>query len=401
MKKFLRMGVFSFVFFAILAMAGSQLADSDGDGIPDVLDNCPLVFNPDQKNSDAPQGMLFYWKFDQGSGSIIKDDSGNGIEGKLWGNAAFSQDAKEKFAVETYGINNSGGCVTFAPGGMEGYSFEHEASVLAWVKIDDFNVERRFLWKLQYNHPVYDWPKTIEIPVEIWGSNLGLNTSNSLAGGLENTVFTTPHYIFRVDLADPSVGFVLGQYNFIVITIEYDQYKIFINNKEVLTTTGAWFEPYDGFQSLCWWVAGAEWSDYWLDGKIDEVAVYNKALSEDQLLEDYYRGYADTFGDACDACPSQNAAGLDANHDGCIDNTGIFSKIVLNLDLPNGSASALLSKIGSIDKALMRGNENAALNELSALINFVDAQAGKKISRTDADILIKYAESLIRRIQGS
>ncbi|MCX6564432.1 MAG: thrombospondin type 3 repeat-containing protein [Candidatus Aminicenantes bacterium] len=70
MRNLLRMGVFFFVFFVILAMASSQLADSDGDGIPDILDNCPLVFNPDQKNSDVPQGMLLYWKFDQGSGSI-------------------------------------------------------------------------------------------------------------------------------------------------------------------------------------------------------------------------------------------------------------------------------------------------------------------------------------------
>ncbi|MCX6564261.1 MAG: hypothetical protein NTU60_11785 [Candidatus Aminicenantes bacterium] len=336
-------------------------------------------------------------------GSIIKDDSGNGIEGVLRGNAAFSQDAKEKFAVETYEINNSGGWVTFA-GEEWGFFFGREASILSWVKIDDFNAERRFLWKLQYDHPYYHWPKTIEIPLNIYsGSILELDTSNSLAGGMENTVFNCPHYRIQVNLADPSVGFALGQYNFIAVIIKNDQYKIFINNKEVGALTGAWFEePNNDFQHWCqrWWVAGADWSNYWLDGKIDEIAVYNKALNEDQLFEHYYLSYADTFGDACDACPSQNAAGLDANHDGCIDNTGIFSKIVLNLDLPHGTESALLSKISSIDKALMKGNKNAALNELSALINFVNAQAGKKISQKDADFLIKYAESLIRRIQG-
>jgi len=36
----------------------SALADTDGDEIPDVFDNCPLVANPDQKNSDANNPAL-------------------------------------------------------------------------------------------------------------------------------------------------------------------------------------------------------------------------------------------------------------------------------------------------------------------------------------------------------
>jgi hypothetical protein len=31
--------------------SGGKVTDSDGDGVPDDLDNCPLVFNPDQKDS--------------------------------------------------------------------------------------------------------------------------------------------------------------------------------------------------------------------------------------------------------------------------------------------------------------------------------------------------------------
>jgi hypothetical protein len=29
-----------------------QGPDTDGDGIPDACDNCPLVFNPDQRDSN-------------------------------------------------------------------------------------------------------------------------------------------------------------------------------------------------------------------------------------------------------------------------------------------------------------------------------------------------------------
>lgn len=42
---------------ALLLFAGTAFAlggpvDSDGDGIPDIFDNCPTVFNPSQTNSD-------------------------------------------------------------------------------------------------------------------------------------------------------------------------------------------------------------------------------------------------------------------------------------------------------------------------------------------------------------
>src|SRR5437867_3525050 len=33
--------------------AFSQLQDSDRDGVPDFVDNCPKAFNPDQRDSDA------------------------------------------------------------------------------------------------------------------------------------------------------------------------------------------------------------------------------------------------------------------------------------------------------------------------------------------------------------
>jgi hypothetical protein len=36
-----------------LAPAGAAGSDTDGDGVPDSVDNCPDVFNPDQRDVDT------------------------------------------------------------------------------------------------------------------------------------------------------------------------------------------------------------------------------------------------------------------------------------------------------------------------------------------------------------
>jgi len=49
----------------------SAAADPDGDGVSNDSDNCPLVFNPDQLNTNAGQGI-----FDVGDACFAKDDAG-------------------------------------------------------------------------------------------------------------------------------------------------------------------------------------------------------------------------------------------------------------------------------------------------------------------------------------
>ena len=103
----------------------------------------------------------------------------------------------------------------------------------------------------------------------------------------------------------------------------------------------------------------------------------------------------DGIGDVCDSCPMEDATDLDANADGCIDTFEDFPTLIEDLGLPQGIENALLSKIGNAQKAANRGNYRAAANILQAFINEVQAQRGKKLSDTDADLLIAYANNLI------
>ena len=79
--------------------------------------------------------------------------------------------------------------------------------------------------------------------------------------------------------------------------------------------------------------------------------------------------------------------------------TGELIVEVESLDLPRGIENSLVSKLEGALDALDRGQDNAAVNQLNAFINQVEAQRGKKISEADADALIAAAQEIIALIE--
>ena len=73
------------------------------------------------------------------------------------------------------------------------------------------------------------------------------------------------------------------------------------------------------------------------------------------------------------------------------------------LDLQQGLSSSLNAKLNAAFNALDDSNENndvAAVNALQAFINAVEAQRGKKINDSDADMLIANAQAIIDAINS-
>ncbi len=277
--------------------------DSDGNisGTPTYSDSFDFTVRVTDSSSPLPQyaekGLsihvhgdpvadypLFYWKLDESEGTVVYDSSGNNGHGTRMGNVSYSTDSVDGRAA---GILANGWLERSHQGP---FHFVNQAMIFARVKID-FNQPNRFVWKLQYDEPHRGHPYSLEVSLDIKSDEIGdflhLDSGNGLTEGIENCT----HYPIDVNLA--STTFVENQYNQIAVTINGDVYKIFINGAEVASATGAPFEIHDYIQNF--WVGGADWSEYWLGGLVDEVMVFNMAFEPQVISEIYAMGVLPTI----------------------------------------------------------------------------------------------------------
>lgn len=100
-----------------------------------------------------------------------------------------------------------------------------------------------------------------------------------------------------------------------------------------------------------------------------------------------------------DACPNENATGFDANSDGCIDSISgldaMINALVLQGVISPELQTSLLTKIVNAEKSAGKDNICAAVNQLGAFKNEVNAQRGTKISADAADMIIAYVNNVI------
>jgi len=71
-----------------------------------------------------------------------------------------------------------------------------------------------------------------------------------------------------------------------------------------------------------------------------------------------------------------------------------------NSNLPRGTENSLTSKLDNVIPQLNKGNEKAAINKLTALMNHVEALRDKKMTNEQADELISEAQRIINLING-
>ncbi len=102
-----------------------------------------------------------------------------------------------------------------------------------------------------------------------------------------------------------------------------------------------------------------------------------------------------------DSCPLTPTAGFDADGDGCRDTLPGFVAFVSGLeDVPESVQKALLRKAADISHVLCDvGNTGVAVKKSRALLNYISAQTGKKMSENTAAILTDYVLNLITQIE--
>jgi len=115
------------------------------------------------------------------------------------------------------------------------------------------------------------------------------------------------------------------------------------------------------------------------NGTIDEVAIYNRALTACEIHQHYNNGLAGrgyTLEDSIE--------------------TLILN--VKDLNLPKGIEKSLTSQLDNALDSLERGRDNAVIKQLEAFIHTVEARRGKRLTDEQADALIEAVQCIIDNI---
>ena len=110
----------------------------------------------------------------------------------------------------------------------------------------------------------------------------------------------------------------------------------------------------------------------------------------------------DGVGDVSDSCPLENATGFDANDNGCIDNfaglTDVINTLVTGGIIDENLANPLITKVENAEKSATKDNICAAVNQLEAFKNQIEAKRGNPLSDEVADKIIQYTNNIIFKL---
>jgi hypothetical protein len=201
----------------------------------------------------AKANLVGLWLFDEGNGTIAKDSSGNGNNGKI-NNAAWA-DGKFGKALEFNGIDAN-------------VEVEHSPvlsvetfTLMAWVNIPGFTGGWQTIATQNTDGPTRNY-------------GLFINDGSGLI-----------HYSFTSGNAwqsfNATSNIVDGKWHHIAATYDKTVFKCYVDSK-VDGETPNNLKPDNASMviTIGSWVGGG-----WLKGRLDEVALYNNALSEAEIQQ--------------------------------------------------------------------------------------------------------------------
>jgi hypothetical protein len=198
-------------------------------------------------------GLVGWWKFDEGSGTTAYDSSGNGNDGNLNGNPQWAA-GQLGGALEFDGTNGYVDC------GNDGSisDFSETYSVGAWAY---------FTEATDYTGLFQRGDKTTSSQIEIY-----LQPAANLT-----TVHNRDSIYYAYWNPVP-----LNQWVHIAVVWDKQEWKVYYDGVEQTQTGGGGTAANPGTGKTCY--IGLGYSDYQMKGIIDDVRIYNQALTEDKIL---------------------------------------------------------------------------------------------------------------------
>lgn len=284
-----------------------------------------------------PEGMISYWKFDEGSGTTATDSVGDN-DGTIYG------------ATYTTGQVND---ALYFDGDNDQVYVSHDSSL-----------------------------NTVEMTFELWVNPNDASSSILLYKYCLSTGFfvreVDDQWIFHLKgwVVYSTSNVVEDEWTHLAGTYDGEYLRIYVNgvDEDSVYKTGLYN---DNTQPLRFGTTGI--LDF--DGMMDEIALYDRALTPEEI-QDHYE------------------AGLDGDGYGYGASDAIEDLIddIEDMDIQNGIKNSLLAKLNNALNKVEQGKYNAAMNLLNSFMNEVEAQRGVHLTDEEADYLIEAAEEIIEMI---
>jgi hypothetical protein len=253
----------------------------------EILNNYNKCLNGDESN------LVMLWQFEEGAGTTVTDLSGNENHGTLqnmsntnWVSGynctpsgliayyPFNGNANDESGNEHHGTVN-GATLTTDRFGNENSAYSFDGNDIITVNHSaDLNMEG------ELSISVWVKPTTLSNAMILGKSNYSSNTNYLLR--TKTTGFLQFEYKkFANSTNNPLIA---GQWNHIAVISEADNTKkIYVNN--VLSTHTESTSPYGLVTNIL--TIGARTGAEFFNGVIDDIKIYNKALTADEVLAEY------------------------------------------------------------------------------------------------------------------
>jgi len=203
------------------------------------------------------RGLVLWLKFNEGSGNIAYDSSFYNNHGTIYG--ATWTDGKFGKALGFDGVDDYVDC-----GNDESLNITDEITIVAWVKPVSFSTYN-FIAKKYEAYTILFYKSKLRFDIKD-GGQWRWDTSNDYA---------------------PPGGFQLGQWYFVAGTYDGSVIKLYLNGDYVAHT------DYTGdidatAKNLYIGANTTTPPTHFFDGLIDEVRIYNRALSKNEIKMLYY-----------------------------------------------------------------------------------------------------------------
>ncbi|MFH2002634.1 MAG: LamG-like jellyroll fold domain-containing protein [Planctomycetota bacterium] len=221
---------------------------------------------------DLEDGLVSYWSFNEGVGSVAHDEGGNGNDGDIYGSPSWVDGISGK-CLHFDGVDD----YVNIPDVEDFYFADQSLTFLAWVTIhDNLNEYRNFISLGDGNGDNRPSINLVKSRSGYWQGRAyfeSYDKSNWIGAAKSDEVGS--------ELADGEWRLLCGIYDWDSKTI-----KLYING--VLQSSQGTLQSFDmndasqlSLRIGCW--CGSDPTTEFHCGEIDEVRIYNRALNEDEI----------------------------------------------------------------------------------------------------------------------